>query len=255
MKKNAILLSAGLTLFTGSAMALNPVNGWYAGFIGDVSYMGSLDFTVLNLDTIRLPNGGTAATTTGLPGSTLDSQINYRVMGGGGGQLGYRFCDRYRAELEVFFNTNEYNLIQFGNYGSIDRATSINQDIGLNQNGRTNIITGMLNGYFDFYNPRSEGYFVPYVGLGIGYASVQNRLVLNYNAQEVYRASLTKSGFAAQVIAGLSYFLDDFTSFNVDYRYYSTNKISETNTFFSFNQRFAIQTVNISMNFAFDKTL
>ena len=250
MKKNAFLMAAGLSMLASSAMALNPVNGWYAGFIGSVSFMPKLQFSLLNLDQFtNYPAGA------GLPGTVIDGEVNYKVMGGGGGQIGYRWCDNYRAETEVIFITNEYNSIKIGDY-TIKRANSIDAATGLNQNGHTNIWGALVNVYYDFYRPAQEGNYVPYVGLGLGYASVQNLLVLNYNGQQLQpRLSYTNSTAAGQAIIGVSYFLDDFTSFNLDYRYFSTQNFSKETRYSSFNQRFAVHTISFSMNFAFDKTI
>jgi len=258
------LLRFGLaaSLYAGQAFAVNPACGWYAGLIGEVSYMPDINMTLNmplisgSLPLIVYPAGVTPSFFPILPSRAVESTVNYRIMGGGGGQIGYRFTGNYRAEVEVIFNTNEYDYITVPGYGKIERGNSNNAKAGLSLNGRTNLMMGFLNGYYDFLSNDSEVYLVPYVGLGVGYVSVQNRLRFIFDDQPIpnTRYNSTKGTFAGQVIAGLSYYLDDFTSFHVDYRYIATNGVKENNLLFNTNERFQVHTLNVSLNFSFDST-
>ncbi|KTD32039.1 outer membrane protein [Legionella israelensis] len=257
--KPLIRLGLALSLLSGQVFAYKPVEGWYAGFLGEVSYTPDVSFTVLTppvlLHPALIPVVPGAPAFPIFPAGQLQSEIGYRIGGGGGGQLGYRLFDCYRLELEILFNTNSYDDLTIGPV-KIPRLNSKKTTPGLAVDGRTNVITGMINGYYDFLRPNSDSNLIPYVGLGIGYVSIQDRISFYYNGTEIGpRLKETKSTAAGQIILGASYFLDDFTSANLDYRFITTNNISEQNRFFVRDERFQLHTINFSMNFAFDSCL
>lgn len=245
-----------LSLFSGQVFAANPVGGWYAGFIGEVSYTPNATLTILSIPALNVIPPVPVLPPTPLfplfPAPPVQGKINYQVGGGGGGQLGYRFYHCYRLEVEALFNSNIYKSLTIGNV-KIGRINSKKTTPGLTIKGRTNLITGMVNAYYDFLSPEADTSFAPYVGLGIGYASIQDNLSFYFNGVETGpRLKSTKSTTAGQLILGASYFLDDFTSANLDYRYVTTNNISEHNRLYQRDERFHIHTLNFSMNFAFD---
>lgn len=246
--KNGLFLS----LLSTQVMAVNPVTGWYGGFMVTASYTPSFELTAANPNAIYIP----PIPSLNLPVNIPSSEIDYRAAGGGaGGQLGYRFNPCWRLEGEFLFNVNEYSSISFGNRLTINRYSD-SQPNGLNQNGRTNLYVGMINAYYDFVSSDPESYLVPYVGIGLGYAQVENRITFNAFEQEIGpRIDLSTSGFAGQIILGFSYFLDDFTTANLDYRFLTTNNLSNENVLYSYDRRFEYQTLNFSMNFAFDKAV
>ena len=90
-----------------SAYAVNPVPGGYAVIFLGPTYAQNIDFTLNQI--IPLP------TDSRIPGNTTGS-LKYSVLGGVGGEIGYRFCTKYRVEIEAFYNNNPFKKLQIGNY-------------------------------------------------------------------------------------------------------------------------------------------
>ena len=118
----------------------------------------------------------------------------------------------------------------------------------------------MINGYYDFIPFDSESNFVPFVGLGLGYAYTQNSIDMSlwYDKNsagatvpgyEVLALNINRStsSAAGQVILGASYFLDDLTAFSLDARYFTTQKQSEVT-----QARVEVITLNLSFTGAFN---
>ena len=165
-------------------------------------------------------------------------------MGAIGGQLGYR-CGKYRFEGQYFYNNNPYKSLELGNITIF--APSSSPDFRIE--GSTDSGFGMFNGFYDFLpnDPRSN--LVPYLGVGVGYAYVSNNLTVYYNDVNLYAAHVKEatSSAAGQGIVGMSYFLDDFASFALDFRYLTTTAKTKL-----LDSRLQVYSLNLSFNGAFN---
>ena len=243
-----------------SAYAVNPVPGGYAGIFLGPTYAQNIDFTLNQI--IPLP------TDSRIPGNTTGS-LKYSVLGGVGGEIGYRFCTKYRVEIEAFYNNNPFKKLQIGNYTIDSVASSVNFHIG----GDTNMGAGLINVFYDLLPPSRDNYgaVFPYIGLGAGYAYVQNALQFHYNTPAYLSANpaptstnfetdfkRTYTIYAGQIVMGIGYFLDDFTWLSADIRYFSTGKktvntySSYTTNTASFTQQTKLLSIMVSFNGAID---
>lgn len=224
-----------------SVFALNPVQGFYGGLMAEASHGPTthiIEFTHDNL--------------------LFTGTVNYNQIGGGGGLvLGYRI-QNYRIEGEFLYNRVSYDSLKIGactlQSPSVTTPTGICpqdnfQSSGLGFNGSTAVAYGMINGYYDFVSYGSENYVVPYLGFGLGESRVKN------SSNFVNTSNLNSRGYsetfnspAAQVILGVSFYMDDYTWAGMDYRYLTTNTIKN----FA-NTRYGISTLNFNVNFAFGK--
>lgn len=242
MKLAVKLGLASLLLVNTQAFALNPVQGWYAGLILGVSYAPTT--TVIPTKSLETPIG------------TFEPQVatlSYGVLGGVGGQVGYR-CNHFRVEGELLYNNNPYDVLTIGNI----KINSPSSSSTLRLQGAANSGFFLVNGFYDLYTPNQDNVsqVVPYVGLGAGYSYVQNNITLFYNDTELFRTNL-KSTFsrpAGQAIVGLSYFMDDFTTFGLDVRYLQTTSITDSNRprTNGFDTTFKLYSINLLFNGAFD---
>ncbi|HVT63054.1 MAG TPA: P44/Msp2 family outer membrane protein [Legionellaceae bacterium] len=162
-------------------------------------------------------------------------KLTYSVLGGIGGQIGYRFCDKFRFEIEALYNNNPFNQLKFENFEINSVSTSPYFHIG----GDTNTGAGMFNFYYDLLTHNNDGYSAisPHIGVGVGYAYVQNSLQFHYGYDAaaaaagtpatMYEIDFTKqySTYAGQVILGVSYFMDDFCWLSADARYWTTGTL------------------------------
>ncbi|WP_367607320.1 outer membrane protein [Legionella sp. W05-934-2] len=237
MRKYGVFVGATCLAISSAGMAFNPVEGWYGGGIGLVSYVPSMSFSAVN----PLP-----------PPTQINSQLDYRIGGGGGGQIGYR-CAPWRIEGEIIFNINSYSKLTI-NGVTIKRFNNNNASTTpLSLRGDTYYVGGMVNGYYDLYQVQfsQDSQIVPYIGLGGGYVTVKNELRL-YSYSNLIQPTVKESSSegAVQLIIGGQYFADDFTSVGLDYRYFSTlGKVGNRS-----NDRLAVHTANLTLNFAFDST-
>ena len=118
----------------------------------------------------------------------------------GVGIIGYRFANGVRGEFELGYRTADV--------GSITGVSS--------GTGEISVGSAMGNATYSF---RSESPFTPYLGLGIGLASVEFD-----NVQPVGGSVLNDSDavFAYQGIVGLGYRLSERVQLFTDYRYFAT---------------------------------
>ena len=231
--KTLIPLGIAGALFTSSSLAFNPVCGWYAGFIVGGSYAPDVDFTVTAHPFYTTP---------------LRGEIDYRFGFGGGAQLGYRVYEHFRVEAQALYYSNEFSKLTIN--GEVVPRHGSHAPPGLSMHGRSNLMGGFINAYYEFMSQcDDDNRMVPYIGLGIGYTSLKNSVVFYFDDLRLIPTdvSSTQSGPGAQGIIGFSYFLDDYTTASLDYRYIATNSITDFN-----NSRYALHTLNLTMNFAFD---
>lgn len=197
---------------TSIAQAFTPVQGFYAGFIVGASVAPTSYFTLTtplsNFDPVFNP-------------FPVDGRLSYDVLGLAGAQGGYR-CGRYRIELQAFYNNNPYDTLTLGNTYVIYSPSSSTE---LRLKGATQTTAGMVNFYLDLYHTfktksiDSDRLF-PYLGVGAGYSYITNKIEFYSNDGLVGSAIQDHlSTGIGQAIVGLGYFLDNFTSTNLDFRY------------------------------------
>ncbi|AHE67483.1 outer membrane protein [Legionella oakridgensis] len=240
MKQSLKMSLAILMLSNNPVHAFNPINGWYAGIVLGGSYApgGTLTFNLPNTPTTGSCSVGASCST-----STTGS-FSYDGYGNIGGQIGIRLS-HFRAELEPVVNYNPYQNITVNGI----TYTSPSQSEGLRLKGDTTTVGVLINGYYDFYTAGGASSFVPYIGAGVGYAYVQNDIKFYCNNQPITCTSLSESTSSpiGQGIIGAAYYLDDFTSFGLDYRYITTGKINSI-----IDSRVQVHTINFSFNGIFN---
>lgn len=241
---------ATLLLSSGSVYALDPVQGIYAGI-----FLGTSKARSVNISA-AIPTYNTYGT----------GQLNYSWFGDIGGQVGYRM-DQFRVEAELSYNDSPYNSLVFNgvinsipiNGITIPKLGNPKHNVnatGFQMKGQTDIAALMFNGYYDNYTLFDQTCFVPYIGIGIGYASVLNKIQFYYSNTPITGADFSerRNAFAGQAIIGTNYFMDDFTSFGLDFRYLSTAGIASSNSSLvsANNVRYQYMAVNLTFNGSFD---
>ena len=227
--KRAVL--AIILLASGAACAVDPVPGIYAGIMFGPSYAPDIDFTLIN-------------PLTGIP---TQGDISPSVLGNFAGQVGYRI-KHFRMEGELFIDYNPYKSLEFDNI-TVQKTGKFTTGLGMK--GQTTALAFMLNGFYDFYSTNELSYFSPYLGLGIGYASIKNSVQFYFNDVSIPGASIsdTSNTPVAQLIIGAGYFVDDFTSVGLDYRYLTSTGLQAP-----FDTRFQLNSINLTINGSFDRS-
>ncbi len=225
--RNVLKLSIVAMFISSSLFAANPRPGWYAGVVLGGAYAPAVDYLFLR------PNG-TKTTNLG--------NMSFKGMGGGGGQLGYKWFP-LRVEIELLFLYNPYDKLTSG---PATYTTSTKNYLRFS--GNTSTFVGFFNSYYDFYTPGCNSDWAPYIGAGVGYAYVSNSIKWYRDNTDVTSAKISahQSMPAAQGILGAAYFLDDYTSFALDYRYVTTAGVKMFN-----NQQLTDHTINITFNGSF----
>jgi hypothetical protein len=241
MRLYSIIGFSGLLLASNITYSAMPAYGWYGGVFAGPSYAtNQANFSFRN------PFTGNIAT----------GNLSYDVLANGGLQVGYR-CEHFHVEGELVYNANYYNKLSF------DDITFTNNSHGSGPRikGYVSFLAGFINGYFDLFAGGNDTCFSPYVGLGIGYAGIQNNPKLRCRGADpicdnfINLPQQKESAGAAmgQGIIGLNYWLDDFSSIALDYRYISTLSRSRSGNVTSINNaQLQVQTLNFVFNFAFD---
>ena len=219
----------GLCLANGVALAVDPVEGLYAGVMVGLSYTPHMNFDITTpLSPVPVPGG-----------------LSLQPLANVAGQFGYRI-KHFRIEGELLVNYNPYTTLSVDGI-SIHQSGDFNTGLGMQ--GQAVTTAFMANGLYEFYTPGEQTHFAPYLGLGIGYAYIVNKVRLYENNIAIAgfsNLSQTTTAPAAQLIIGGSYFTDDFTSVGIDFRYLTTQTVSP------FESRFQIASINLSVNGAFD---
>ncbi len=254
MKRSGLL---ALLLAASPAFAVNPVQGWYGGIQLGVNYTPSTQYTFpttfdrpVNFPDVQISPYFDLINLEVPAGTTL--KLYYATMGQIAGQVGYR-CNKFRVEGQLGYNNSPYNSLKINNVTlNINDQTIITRR-GNNYtfDGATNTMYGMLNGYYDFIPSEPDANFAPYIGAGVGYAYLQN--IFNISVTDTslnnYDLKVTRSIStpAVQGIVGASYFMDDFTAFGLDFRYFVTTTKSQI-----LNANAQILSVNLTFNGAFN---
>lgn len=222
----------GLMFVSTAVFAAEPAEGWYAGFMLGPSYTPNINRNI----TINNP----------IITSTLPGRLSYDILGNLGIQFGFR-CNKFRYEGELNYNYNTFDKLKLGGF----ELTTDPNLVGLSMKGYTGIGSALFNAYYEFYDEEySATKFVPYIGLGIGYAQLNSSLNLYFNGTQLNRTTRTRSADApvAQGILGINYFFTDNVSLGTDFRYLTTNNIKAYN-----DSRVSYASWNLVMNFSFDK--
>ena len=242
MKKYVPLAMCAAFLLAGQVLAFSPIPGFYVGVLADI-YHG--------------PNNRTAFT---LNNNVYQGVVNYEPVGGGGGAaVGYRI-KQFRIEGELMYNYIAAKTLQTGNCTlqsptmKVPNQSCPNSSLSLyGFNGDTSGYYGMANFYYDFMRDSFDVSVVPYVGLGLGYTKLTERLnfvLLNNTGNTITSsgASFIGGASAAQAIAGLNLFIDDYTWAGMDLRYITTGGLSAVQ-----NSRYAVFALNFVINFSLDR--
>ncbi|EEZ97050.1 outer membrane beta-barrel protein [Legionella longbeachae] len=238
-----------LSFLSNSAFSAEPVQGFYFGLLGQISHAPNPDltFTINNV-----PYTG---------------QVTLGPVGGGvGTSIGYKIHN-FRLEAEFLYNINNYGELQVGTCTLISPTVvgpegvcpAYIQDNGLGFNGNTMGFYGLFNAFYDFTSSNPDVNFVPYLGLGLGAALIRNQG--NIESTEYsgivpaiqFTSNNSQGGFALQGIVGFNYYLDDFTTMGLDFRYVSTMMSNNNNNSSSSSSQFGISTINLVFNFALEK--
>lgn len=221
------ILQAGIlstaALVSTVAGATNPVYGPYFAFLAGIAYLPPSDYSGFNVL---------------FPGIT--KRLDYKVAFSGGLQLGYKIRN-LRLELEGNYINASANKLRVGNLVIQNR----NSDI-LVLKGSNSLIGGFVNFIYEFYSPYSTWDFYPYLGLGAGYTKVRNNLKISTNDIIQERNRVSQGVAAGQGIVGVGYYMDDLTTFGLDYRYMATGKLNILN-----DTKLNIHSINFVLNFAF----
>jgi opacity protein-like surface antigen len=254
---------ASLVFAAGSVFAADPAGGWYAGGMLGVTKAQGTNLSITNPYLLVAPVAPVALTMPPLAGLTLPiagtvhGKLSYNLGANIAGQVGYR-CNKIRYEGELLLNSNSYSKLVVGPY-SITTTPKAKKNskfrtypplgpVGLRMKGTTSIFAGIFNAYYDFYDEDdSDTKFVPYLGLGIGYAYVQNTLDFYYDYVKINPKNNKASSTTpiAQGILGMDYFVSNTTSLGLDFRYYTTKKIK------SFDAKASAASINFVVNYSF----
>lgn len=202
-----------------------PVEGWYSGLMLTGSQATDLEFNTIN-PVNKQPVTG---------------QINYKaVLGGGGGQIGYRYS-KTRFEIELLYDTNSFRQVTIGNISLQPNENSF----ALYGRGNTNFFASLFDVYVEIYKDNYEISLIPYIGLGIGYASINNIFQLSRYQTTLYIKKNSASTVIGQAIIGLTYFMSDSFSAALDFRYLNTPRHVRLDS------SMGIATVNCILNLSF----
>ena len=252
-----ILTTSFFILSLSPAFAINPIPGVYGGVIVggsgqlgiDSPFVNPLNDLLINSDT----EIGQKIQALSVPNSTLSDTLSYSILGLIGGQLGYRW-HQTRLEAELFYNSAPFSSLRISN--GVEKITISSNDTSRNYiSGSTGTLAVMLNAFYDLLPPDYyDSSFAPFVGIGGGYVSVNNTMQFYLGGQELqfWNIDETKSAAGGQVMAGVLYFLDDFSNFGVDVRFFSSTNISSTVKDIPYSYNVQIFSVNLTFNGAFN---
>lgn len=191
------VLSAA-TILSGSLIGLTvgstgtkaqPVSGLYIGAVGGANFM--------QREQVRVNNPA-------YPIGPAYDNSGFKTGYVGIGSVGYGFGNGLRLEAEGNYRHNDY--------GTGTRA--------LSTSGREEKYGAMANALFDL--DVGSPYIYPYVGVGAGYARINQRLSFQLPPYSG-RFDASDNGFAYQAIAGLSFPIPPVVGLSLvaEYRYYA----------------------------------
>lgn len=196
-----------------ASVAVNPPVAATAGWYGDVagSYTALQDSDLFDG---RLAGGRGELETDGGFGIT--------------GALGYAYGNGLRVEVEIGYRQNDLDRISVGGFGTTATGPV---------NGEISALSGMANVYYDY--PINGG-LIPYIGGGIGAASVD----IDSTA---LAADDSETAFAYQFMGGLRYPLNERLAVRVGYRFFTTEDVELQNT----DVEYISHNVEVGLTYAF----
>jgi opacity protein-like surface antigen len=177
---------------------------------------------------------GTTRVSSDVAPSSVKAHTNYDVGWLAGASAGYawdRWNQGFATEFEFTFRQNHIDRI----------ATSTPLTVG----GDLHSYNIMLNGYYRFKNSTP---FTPYIGGGLGEASIALNNTRSVSGLNTGPFSGTDAVFAYQGIAGVSYPIAPHLGLAAEYRYFATVRPG-------FQQTVAGQEVKISPDYAVNNVL
>lgn len=221
MKNKFFLYAAVLGLVASSSV--NAAEGFYAGLIGGANWIS------------RSSNHHFKG----------DNQAGYLV----GFDVGYEWCNNFSGEFEFVYRHNQLRNCKkkhhHDNYDSITEVsrseTLLSKGCDRGNNKKRRHGHGDVDGYSVMFNGRYDicidMCFTPYVKGGIGWArtrlhaSHHQKNSDNWSEENNWRHSRSKSGFAWQIGAGVSFPICDNTLLDVGYNYLRAQKEINNNEF------------------------
>jgi opacity protein-like surface antigen len=205
MGLKAIWLSlSALSVGLAGAASAQESSGWYASAGGTLSLREDTDGTIADAPT---------------PGNTVRTRNTFEP--GYGGQLAIgRGFGQFRLEGELGYARESQDM-----YTALTPATGrIFADV------EEETLRLMLNGYVDF----DAGAVRPYLGAGVGYASVDVQFVGSRAPFPTEQPRLliddSDAGFAWQVMAGASVPVNERVSFTLQYRWFDAGEFEAVDT-------------------------
>jgi len=193
----ALLLASqtvNAAMYTPAPVPEPEIKNFYIGAFGGVAFTQDMDFDEhehhVDID--------------------FDS-VNYHV----GAHLGYRVYDYLNLEAEYIFMHSNADCTNV--YSTAD--SSLN---GMHGGGDADVNAVMFNGLFRFDDVNDV--FIPFVGVGIGYAHVDIDCVSAPNGVSVISGD--DGGFAYQILAGVGFKVADNVLASLSYRYFATTDLS-----------------------------
>ena len=175
MKKLAIVLAA-LAMVAGGAVT-TALAGPYLSLNGGAVWVDDSD----------------------LSGGDFDGELSYDAGYVVNAAFGNAYANGVRAELELAYRQSDIDELSIDGWdsGSVD--------------GDVSAVAGMVNAYYDF-DTGSE--FKPFIGAGLGYASVE------LDADD--GGSEDDGVFAYQLMAGVGFAVSKQVSLDLQYRFFAT---------------------------------
>lgn len=228
MKKRLIVIATFVILVIPVVcFALPPQSGPYAsGFLG-VTFPMTTDIT---------------STQYGPRARNFNDRVEFNPGFLAGGSGGYDF-GYIRVEGELSYRYAEMSKI----------TEQISQTTFNHVNGNVGLTALMFNAFFDLRNPSPV---TPYIGGGVGFATLHLNETYGTDATTGIRGRLYRSDdetvFAYQVGAGLEIALTKMLSLDIGYRYFGTAKaIFNTETSMSSEMRFEGHNTSIGIRVKF----
>ena len=195
---------------SSTTYSATPIDGIYSTLFGGYAYVPG------NINTTHNTNSY--------------SNVAYQAGYDGGGALGYRSNPlSYEAEISYFnanikhFNENNVRQTQVGGYN--------------------NGILGLIN--FAYEAPELIQSLQPFLGIGIGYAWLNNQLN-NLSTSNTSRYRIASYAFAYQGTAGIAYNVAENYTINIAYRYLATPHVP------NLGHLFQINLANVGVTYRFD---
>lgn len=237
-------------LINSMAFSMNPIQGFYGGILGEISHGPSSEPVIFKQDA-----------------TVFIGKVNYSsISGGGGAMIGYKYL-HFRAEGELLINRISTGPVTVGtctieNKNAPTPTGACPAGIydhfkanALGFSGNSTAYYGLFNAIWDFYSDTTESDIAPYLGLGGGYASIRNGNSFVHTTTQYSSGSVSSTnGAAFQGILGISYYMDDFTWASLDFRYLTAQRKANQEAIANniSTSRYTLNTLNITVNFAFD---